>query len=156
MAHSSHTFSLRCRRRSRARLCWHGLCLGSVLPESLLDALVDHVYHRGLCGQAYCERGRFVLRRTCLDLHAHGACIHEGEHVGIVALAVYGLGAACADQDLARLHAELERREARLRADDAIGRLQVTLVLPLGLLLLPGFVLVSIAPVILGWAGQGG
>ena len=56
---------------------------------------------------------------------------------------------------LARLHAELERRHARLQADDAIGRLQVAVVLPLGLLLLPGFVLIAIAPVILGWVGSG-
>jgi len=51
---------------------------------------------------------------------------------------------------LATLGGSLERSRARLESDEAVARLQVTLVLPMGLLVLPAFVLVAIAPVVAG------
>lgn len=51
---------------------------------------------------------------------------------------------------LATLTGSLERSRARLAADEAVARLQVTLVLPMGLLVLPAFVLVAVAPVVAG------
>lgn len=52
-----------------------------------------------------------------------------------------------------RLVATQERREARQRAGAAAARLGVRLVLPLGLCLLPSFVLLGIVPLVLSLGG---
>ena len=57
---------------------------------------------------------------------------------------------------LAREHAAHRRRVARSDALRSVGELGVAVVLPLGLLVLPGFVLVAIVPMALGiWSGAG-
>lgn len=61
--------------------------------------------------------------------------------------------AGAAPVPVLRLVATQERREARRRAGAAAARLGVRLVLPLGLCLLPAFVLLGIVPLVLSLGG---
>lgn len=55
---------------------------------------------------------------------------------------------------LATAHATLLRRRMRTQAQEKVERLGVTLVMPLGLLVLPAFVLIAVVPMALGlWGG---
>lgn len=55
---------------------------------------------------------------------------------------------------LAGMHAGLRREQVRVDAHERVQKLAVHVVLPLGLLVLPAFVLIAVAPVALGlWQG---
>jgi tight adherence protein B len=54
---------------------------------------------------------------------------------------------------LAVAHADLKRTLTRIEAEKRVERLGVHVVLPLGLLVLPAFVMIAVAPVVLGAYG---
>ena len=57
---------------------------------------------------------------------------------------------------LARSRAEFDRSSSRIRARQAVAQMSVTLVLPLGLLVLPAFVLLAVLPMAWGIWNQAG
>jgi hypothetical protein len=102
-----------------------------------------------------------VLGRLRLGVEAQGAWERPPpEYAGLArALILADLSGAPAASVVSRAAAD-HRAAQRERAELAAARLGVRLVLPLGLAVLPGFVLLAVVPIVLGLAesvlGSGG
>jgi len=117
-------------------------------PEDPLPGLYLEVVAVALAGGAAWD-GALVTARTCWLEHVGGgdeAPADEGEATAALDLARRA-GAPAAV--LLRAAAEERRRDARAAARAAAERLGVQLVLPLGVCVLPAFVVVAVVPLVL-------
>ena len=97
------------------------------------------------------ERARGLVEKAMADYR-----LDEGDTEQIQRLSSLSRRAGVPIAFLAREHSRVHRDIARTNAMEKVERLSVSVVLPLGLLVLPGFVLVAVVPMALGlWAGTG-
>jgi tight adherence protein B len=95
------------------------------------------------------ERASALVRE-----HLEQFALVKPEHSELPALIALSRRAGVPVAALARTRAALERDRARTDAEHRLGRLGVTVVVPLGLLVLPAFVMVAIVPMAVGlWSG---
>jgi tight adherence protein B len=92
-----------------------------------------------------------AVRRVCRVLTSVGS---DDQSAGLEALSGLSRRAGIPIAQLARADAQWARTERRLEADEAAARLNVTILIPLGVLVLPAFVVVSVIPVAMGLMGS--
>jgi tight adherence protein B len=118
------------------------------------------------------REGAFSLELDLFAVACSGGALPEAAHQTVkTALSDYALEASPDDEvgalsvlsrragvpviKLATAHAALARRRLRAEAEEKVERLGVALVLPLGLLVLPAFVLIAVVPMALALWGVG-
>jgi len=118
------------------------------------------------------REGSFSIELDLFAVACSGGALPEAAHQAVrAALRDYALEASPHDEvaeltvlsrragvpviKLATAHAALVRRRLRTDSQEKVERLGVALVLPLGLLVLPAFVLIAVVPMALGLWGSG-
>lgn len=97
---------------------------------------------------------RECFERSCMQLGLTEASIDEGEIEQQVAeasrLIDYSSSSGSSLRDLLLAQAEIRRAESFARQREAIERLAIRLMIPLGLVVLPAFALIGVIPVTIG------
>ena len=130
---------------------WIRLLTAQATPRSSFESIPLDLYALALSGGLMPERARGLVEKAMADYR-----LDEGDTEQIQRLSSLSRRAGVPIALLAREHSRVHRDIARTNAMEKVERLGVSVVLPLGLLVLPGFVLVAVVPMALGlWAGTG-
>ena len=130
---------------------WIRLLTTEATPRSALESIPLDLYALALSGGLMPEKARVLVEQALADYR-----LDEGDAGQIQRLSSLSRRAGVPIAPLAREHARVHRDIARTDAMEKVERLGVAVVLPLGLLVLPGFVMVAVVPMALGlWAGTG-
>jgi len=148
-----------------------GTSLGRILLTLSLIAVVGAGWWMAsLVSRAFPRGGSGALAKELLVIAASGGASPEEavrrvhrilatagsneEAEGIESLARLSRRAGIPIGQLARADAQWARTQRQLDADEAAARLNVTILIPLGVLVLPAFVVVSVVPVAMGLLGS--
>lgn len=152
-----------------------GFLVGTALGRILLLLSVTAVVGAGwwmtsLVSRAFPRGGSGALAMELLVISASGGASPEeavrrvhrilasvgsnDEAAGLEPLARLSRRAGIPITQLARSDAQWARTQRQLDADEAAARLNVTILIPLGVLVLPAFVVVSVIPVAMGLLGS--
>lgn len=125
------------------------LAEGAKPPESTFSLELD-LFAVACSGGALPEAARRTVEQAMKDYQLEPAPNEE-----VKTLQALSRRAGVPVIKLATAHATLLRRRMRTHAQEKVERLGVALVMPLGLLVLPAFVLIAVVPMALGLWGTG-
>ena len=148
-----------------------GTALGRILLTLSLIAVVGSGWWMAsLVSRAFPRGGSGAVARELLVIAASGGASPEAavrrvhrilalvgsneDAAGLESLARLSRRAGIPISQLARADAQWARTKRQLDADEAAARLNVTILIPLGVLVLPAFVVVSVIPVAMGLLGS--
>jgi len=148
-----------------------GTALGRILLTLSLIAVVGvGWWMASLVSRAFPRGGSGAIARELLVIAAGGGASPEeavrrvhrilasvgsnDDAAGLESLARLSSRAGIPIAQLARADAQWARTQRQLDADEAAARLNVTILIPLGVLVLPAFVVVSVIPVAMGLLGS--
>jgi tight adherence protein B len=126
-----------------AARAWNRRLIASSQPRDVTPGLVLDLFAIAVSGGSSIDRARNAVGRA---VERCGLSMREEDAELIVSLAVR---AGVPAGGLLRSEAERLRRNAKSEADRRAGKLAVTLMMPLGLCVLPAFMLVGVAPLVL-------
>lgn len=123
---------------------WNARLITKARPTEKAPGLVIDLMAIALTGGSSADRASDLVNRAARRLE-----LDPGDGVAVARVLSLAVAAGVPAADLLRSEAELERRQARSAGSAASAVLAVRLMIPLGVCVLPAFMLLGVAPLIM-------